>query len=73
MTERKTYMEVEEASVDKITELKEITKPLIDFLHKYYDPHTSIVVTQTNVEVLYERKGSYPDIQLIHLTWLQSR
>ncbi len=57
MIDKKTYMEVEEASVDKITELKEITKPLIDFLSKYYDPHTSIVVTQTNVDVLYEQSG----------------
>ena len=33
-------------------ELKEASKPLIDFLYKYYHPHATIMVTMTNTEVV---------------------
>jgi len=32
-------------------ELKEATKPLVDFLYRYYHPHATILVTQDHVEV----------------------
>ena len=38
-------------------ELEEAAKPLVDFLYKYYDPHTSIVVTESNVDVLCANMG----------------
>lgn len=33
-------------------ELKEASKPLIDFLYKYYHPHATIMITQASVEVV---------------------
>jgi hypothetical protein len=33
-------------------ELKEASKPLVDFLYKYYHPHATILVSQVNVEVV---------------------
>ena len=33
-------------------ELKEISKPLVDFLYKYYHPHATIMITQADVEVV---------------------
>jgi len=38
-------------------ELEEAARPLVDFLYKYYDPHTSIVVTESNVDVLCANMG----------------
>lgn len=35
----------------KYLELKEAAKPLVDFLYKYYDPHTTVLVTQSHTEV----------------------
>ncbi len=33
-------------------ELKEISKPLVDFLYKYYHPHATIMISQSNVDVV---------------------
>jgi hypothetical protein len=33
-------------------ELQEAAKPLIDILYKYYNPHTTILVEQTCVEIV---------------------
>ena len=33
-------------------ELKAATLPLLEILYRYYDPHTSIIITQSDVEVL---------------------
>ena len=38
-------------------ELKEASKPLIDFLYKYYHPHATIMVTQANVVVVEDDMG----------------
>lgn len=39
------------ATTEGISKLSELAKPLIDYLHKNYHPHVSIVVTDTGVEV----------------------
>jgi len=33
-------------------EFNKLAKPLIDFINKYYHPHTTIIITPTNAEVL---------------------
>lgn len=35
----------------KFDELKEASKPLLEFLHKYYDPMTSITITEGYIKV----------------------
>lgn len=34
-------------------ELKEACKPLVDFLYKYGTPHSIVVVTQADAELLH--------------------
>lgn len=43
---------MDEVKKQKFTELTEAAAPLIDFLYKYYDPHTTIIINQFSTEVL---------------------
>lgn len=37
---------------EKMEELKEISKPLIDFIKENYNPHTTIIISQTCIKVV---------------------
>lgn len=39
-------------------ELKDAAAPLLEFLHKYYDPHAYAVVTESRVEVVRSENGA---------------
>ena len=42
---------------DKFKELEEASKPLIDFLNKYYNPMTTAIVTEGRVDILTNDMG----------------
>ena len=42
---------------EKFKELETATKPLLDFLNKYYDPMVMAVVTLSRVEILTGEMG----------------
>jgi hypothetical protein len=44
-------MNAEEYKV-RSEELQKASLPLLEFLNKYYDPHTIAIVTEGNVEIL---------------------
>ena len=37
---------------ERCKKLEEITKPLIDFLYEYGCPYTTLIITQTSVELV---------------------
>jgi len=41
----------------KFSELKQASKPLIDFLNKYYNPMTIAIVTEGRVDILSNEMG----------------
>ena len=43
--------------IDKFAELEIASKPLIDFLNKYYDPMTTAIVTEGRVDILVSDMG----------------
>ena len=43
--------------MEKIKELKTICEPLIDFLHKNYDPHTTIIVSEDYIKIVRDEIG----------------
>ena len=45
-------MENNEEYLKKVAELKESSKPLIDWLYKYGDPHTTIIIAEDGVKVV---------------------
>ena len=53
----KTFLENLEGYNPKFNELEQASKPLIDFLNKYYDPMTKAVVTEGHVEILSSEMG----------------
>ena len=44
---------------DKFKQLEEASKPLIEFLRKYYNPHTIVIIQEGRVDV-YEGSMSMP-------------
>ena len=40
-----------------LEELAIASKPLIEFLEKYYDPHTSVIVTEGYIKVVTDEIG----------------
>jgi len=41
----------------KFKELEEASKPLIDFLNKYYNPMTTAIVTEGRVDIVSNEMG----------------
>lgn len=41
-----------ENQIKKVEELKKVALPLMEFLNKYYDPHTYAVVNEGKVEIV---------------------
>jgi len=54
---------------DTFKELKEAAQPVLDFLYKYGDPHTTVVIEMCHVNVVQGEMGmpldirDYPDRQ----------
>ena len=45
----------------EIENIKEMAEPLVKYLRKYYDPHTTIVITDSNVTFMQDYIGMpYP-------------
>lgn len=42
---------------DKFEELKQAVQPILDFLYKYGDPHTAVVVDMGSVKVVQDTMG----------------
>lgn len=42
---------------ERFEELEKASKPLIDFLNKYYDPMTVAIVTEGRVDILRNEMG----------------
>lgn len=38
--------------MEKIKELEEITKPIIEFLKNNYNPHTTVVISEDSIKVV---------------------
>lgn len=38
-------------------ELKEASEPVIEFLKKYYDPHTTAIITENHVKIVRDDIG----------------
>ena len=45
-------METNDEYLKKVAELKESSKPLIDWIKKYGNPHTTIIITEDGVKVV---------------------
>lgn len=43
---------------EELDEFKELCKPLIDYLHKNYIPHTSILITWDSAEIFESVMGT---------------
>ena len=41
----------------KIEEIIEMCKPLLDLLHKEYDPHTSIIISEDYIRIVQDKVG----------------
>lgn len=39
-------------SIERAKELKKIVQPTIDFIKKYYNPHTTIIVSEDSIKVV---------------------
>lgn len=50
-------MDIDKTLSDKFKELKQASKPLIDFLNKYYDPMTTAIVTEGRVDIVRNEMG----------------
>lgn len=35
----------------RLEEFKEVCKPVVDFLYKYGDPHSTVIITQVSAEL----------------------
>ena len=44
-------------SKPSLAQLKELSMPIVDYLNKYYNPHTKIVISNNFIEVLQEEMG----------------
>ncbi len=49
--------------VDIMDELKKASEPLVEFLNRYYDPHTTVLVSQGRVDIVRGEMG-FPTIPL---------
>ena len=38
--------------MEKIKELEEISKPILEFLKKNYNPHTAVVISESGIKVV---------------------
>lgn len=38
--------------IEKLSELEQIAKPLIDFIKENYNPHTSVVINEDSIKVV---------------------
>lgn len=38
--------------IEKLSELEQISKPLIDFIKENYNPHTSVVINEDSIKVV---------------------
>lgn len=43
--------------MEKIKEIEEITKPIIEFLKQNYNPHTTIIINQDCIKVVVDEIG----------------
>lgn len=37
---------------EKIKQLKEISKPIIEFMQKNYNPHTTVIINEDSIKVV---------------------
>ena len=43
--------------MNKYDEIIEMCKPLLDLLHKEYDPHTSIIISEGYIRIVQDKIG----------------
>lgn len=44
-------------TVEQTKELEQISKPLVKFLCDNFNPHVTVIITPTNVEILFGSAG----------------
>lgn len=48
---------------EKFDELKNAVQPILDFLYKYGDPHTTVIVEMGFVKVVQDKMGTPLEIR----------
>jgi hypothetical protein len=49
--------------MDKFEELKQAVQPILDYLYKYHDPHTTVIVEMGLVKVVQDKLGTPLEIR----------